>query len=546
MKKPTFLHGALAGLLTTAPLIALLYLVHRAVGLSFVPFAVFEWVRDRLPAGFLNIGIDAMVKVLTALGLSVRTASKPAEIIMVLGTFLVAGAVAGALFFSFLRRNRTPRGSRAGLVLGAVFGLPLAVVVALVHRAPAVALAASVLWSLAALVGWGYAQGWIFDRLSGLLIVEEAAAADTAAVKRIDRRKFLVSLGAASATITVLGAGLGRVLAIRVQGKGGGLAGGSIAKEGGRSEEAVLPNADDPLEPAPGTRPEYTPLRDHYRIDINLSPPQIDGAGWSLPIVGLVEKPVTLTLEDLMTKYEPMHQFVTLSCISNEIGGDLIGTTRWTGVSLRKILDEVGVKEEAKFLDLESIDGFHETVPLDLIRKDERIMLAYAWDGKLLETKHGFPLRIYIPDRYGMKQPKWITRATLAADFHPGYWVERGWDREASARATSVIDTVAVEDILTADSGERLVPVGGIAWAGARGISKVEVKVDDGPWVESGLRRPLSATTWATWRYDWPFKAGSHTFFVRCREGDGTAQIETPAGTFPSGATGIHMMRKKL
>jgi hypothetical protein len=167
-------------------------------------------------------------------------------------------------------------------------------------------------------------------------------------------------------------------------------------------------------------------------------------------------------------------------------------------------------------------------------------MLAYAWDGVPLTREHGFPLRIYIPDIYGMKQPKWIESIEATDHWEPGYWVERGWNKVAQMHATSVIDTVAVDmNIIGADQ-RKLVPIGGIAHAGARGVSKVEVRVDDGPWQEAVLRAPLSQLTWVLWRYDWPFQPGKHTFTVRCYEGSGTPQITTLSPAEPNGATGLH------
>ena len=150
-------------------------------------------------------------------------------------------------------------------------------------------------------------------------------------------------------------------------------------------------------------------------------------------------------------------------------------------------------------MEIRSGDGFYETVDLDLIASDERIMLAYAWDGHPIPFDHGFPLRIWLPDRYGMKQPKWITEIEITSEYRKGYWVGRGWDEIAQVQAISVIDTVAVDDVIDRD-GQRLIPIGGIAFAGDRGISKVEVKVDDGPWREAQLRAPLSETPWVVWR----------------------------------------------
>jgi hypothetical protein len=172
-------------------------------------------------------------------------------------------------------------------------------------------------------------------------------------------------------------------------------------------------------------------------------------------------------------------------------------------------------------------------------------MLTYHWDGIPLLYEHGFPLRIYIPDRYGMKQPKWITDIEVMDHDEEGYWVVRGWDKEARMKATSVVDVIA-DDMPIERDGQVFIPVGGIAHAGARGISKVEVRVDEGDWQEAELRAPLSETTWVIWRYEWPFEAGKHTFAVRCTESDGSAQIEDVQGSMPSGATGIHTRTRTL
>jgi len=359
----------------------------------------------------------------------------------------------------------------------------------------------------------------------------------------ISRRQFLIQVGGAAATLTIAGAGIGRVLSYLDE--------RDYRDQVRRNREAAaqveamgLPNADDPIVPAPGTRPEYTPLEDHYRIDINLRPVEIDGDSWRLNIDGLVDHPLELRLDDLK-QYEEHDQYVTLACISNPLGGDLTSTTRWTGVSVRDVLAAAGIQPGATHLKITAADGFFETVELDLVNSDPRVMFAYNWDGTPLLHSHGFPLRIYIPDRYGMKQPKWITHIEVMDHDEDGYWVVRGWDKVARMRATSVVDVVADDARFDAD-GHTLIPIGGIAHAGARGISKVEVKIDDGDWVEAQLRAPLSETSWVIWRYDWPFEEGRHTFYVRCYEADGTPQIEREASTHPSGATGIDRMTRSV
>jgi hypothetical protein len=191
-------------------------------------------------------------------------------------------------------------------------------------------------------------------------------------------------------------------------------------------------------------------------------------------------------------------------------------------------------------LKISSADGFHEVVALETIYANDRVMLAYAWDGVPLTAEHGFPLRIYIPDRYGMKQPKWIESIDAIDRWEPGYWVSRGWDREALMKATSVIDTIGVNMMIGQTGPGDRVPIGGIAHAGARGISRVDIRVDNGEWQPARLRTPLSGQTWVIWRYDWPLQKGKHTFTVRCFDGGGTLQLAQEAPPHPSGATGYH------
>ncbi len=266
-------------------------------------------------------------------------------------------------------------------------------------------------------------------------------------------------------------------------------------------------NPRDNVPPAPGTRPELTANEDFYRIDINTLSPNVSQEDWSLEVSGLFDNPQNLNLEDLM-EFSPTTQTITLGCISNPVGGDLIGTSNWTGLRLRDLLEELGLQPEAKSLVIEASDGFFETVLLtDML--DARTLLVYGMNGQTLPKDHGFPLRIYIPDRYGMKQPKWITKITAVEDEPEGFWVVRGWSKEARPQIVSVIDNVAVDQ----PTADNLIPIGGIAWAGDRGIIKVELRFDRGEWIETTLRvPPLSPLTWIQWRYNWAAEEGRHLY----------------------------------
>ena len=568
MKNTRLLLGGLVGLMVTAPLGAIFFLFSRLLGLAFVPFDLFDWLsRIELLGRLVITGIESMQSVLIALGLDVAKNAKTAEQIMAVGLFLIIGVIIAALYFQMMRNATSGQDRRTGLYLGALVGVPAMLIVAgvdIVSPAPQVV---NAVYTLALFIAWGAAVQWFQVRLpeparrrKAVPVAASAAAEDAApaaeapkpepmTVEQLDRRRFLITAGATTAVITVVGAGLGAVLSPGT----GGKSQQTSSSGGGSPLPAPTPVATRPalagmdpnLVPAPGTRPELTPVSEHYRIDINLDYPEVNGASYKLPISGLVDNPLNLTLDDIK-KYPSMDQYVTLACISNEVGGDLIGTTRWTGVSLQKILADAKVQSGAKFIYIQATDGFFESVPLDVVMSDARVMLCYNWDGATLPEEHGFPLRIYIPNHYGMKQPKWITSMELAAQEKNGYWVVRGWDHDAIMKATSVIDTVAVNNAVAGSGGAKLIPVGGIAHAGDRSISRVQVKVDDGPWMDAKLRRPLSDLTWVIWRYDWPMQSGDHTFAVRCVDGLGAAQIETPADTFPSGATGIDTVQAKV
>ena len=544
-RNPGIFAGAQIGAMNTAALIACLYAGWKIAGLPFVPFDAFDWITRLLPEKVIDTGIDSMVAFIRAfhLGPTADVAKKIEQWSGIFGLF-ASGAILGSALFGVLNFLKGKYASSLGPALGAAGGV-FSIYISL-HRSQTstVSPAAGAIWIMAVFITWGLVLGWMYKKLRAALTSGEIAAqkpqAPQTRFERINRRKFLVRLAGATAVITVSGAVIGR-LSEYLKGQ---QALRATQKEQERwSYNHALPNAGDPVKPAPGTRPEFTRLEDHYRIDINTVPPEINGNVWRLKTGGLVERPVEFTLEDIK-RYQPMHQFVTLACISNPVGGDLTSTTRWTGVSLQRILPDLKLNRAATHLKISSADGFWEVVSLEQIRADERIMLTYNWDGVPLFHEHGYPLRIYIPDLYGMKQPKWIERIEATNEWGPGYWVVRGWDKIARMRATSVIDTIAIANAYAGPGGQTLVPIGGIAHAGARGMSRVELKVDNGPWRQAELRSPISRTTWVVWRYDMPFEPGEHKFTVRCFEGDGTPQITEVNPPEPSGATGLNSKSK--
>lgn len=532
--------GLFVAAMATASLIAILFLGWSVVGLPFAPFDIFDWTTRVLPGRVIGLGIGTMVAVIGALhlGPTAETAKMAEQAMAIIGLF-VTGLVVGTILFAVVRAVRGRYADRLGLVFGLVVGLPVALISHSVGQTATTPPIANALWIVAVFLIWGLVLGrasWRLIPATGTATVSVQEGDEAAAsVERIDRRRFLVRLGGATAAITVVGAVVGELAEAKRRKMMS-----TVGTRGRWSATHALPNAGAAVKPVPGTRPEFTPLERHYRIDINTIPPAVNGEQWRLNITGLVEKPLALALDELR-RYEPLHQFITLRCISNPVGGDLIGTTRWTGVSLQRLLPDLRLKPGASHLKMHAADGFFEVVPIETIKADERVMLTYAWDGVPLLTEHGFPLRIYIPNVCGMKQPKWIAAIEVIDDWEPGYWVVRGWNKEAVMEATSVIDVVGMDmDIIQADQRKMIVPIGGIAHTGARGVSKVELQVDNGPWQPALLRTPLSHLTWVIWRYEWPFQHGNHTFTVRCWDGQGVPQIVAQAPPEPNGATGLY------
>jgi DMSO/TMAO reductase YedYZ molybdopterin-dependent catalytic subunit len=523
----------------------LMYLVNQAAGAPFTPYDLFNWMTRVLPGDLITFGIDAMIDMMRFLGLSVVDLAKTAERLSAVLQFLGIGVVIGAVFFALLSSRKVMNGRTPGLITGALLGLPMvgiSLAIATTDMPPLL----SLVWLLVVFLVWGWALGLSYTRLSAQDVETAEAAESDSTVQQVGRRKFLVQLGASTALITIAGAGVGSVLSQAERRRLEAELEATMAHDSEESSPNPFPNSDDPITPVQGTRPEYTPIKDHYQVFLQTEPTVIEGDTWLLPITGLVDNPLMLTLDDFQQNYESIDQYVTLTCISGRVGTGLISTTQWTGVPVQDVLADAGVQPEAKYLFITSGDGFYETIDLDLINADRRIMFCYAWDGNLLPYDHGFPLRVWIPDRYGMKQPKWITGIEVTDEYTEGYWVERNWDEVAQVKATSVIDTVVVQTVGEGEQAEKRVLAGGIAFAGDRQISQVQVRVDGGPWQDAQLRSPLSETTWVIWRFEWPFAEGDHLFEVRCVEGDGTPQIEEEMRSRPSGATGIHSLEASI
>ncbi len=350
----------------------------------------------------------------------------------------------------------------------------------------------------------------------------------------LDRRRFLGFVAAVGATAAAAGA-VGRYL----QGQAGAAASRAAV---------VLPRPRRALRPVPGgadlgvegVTPFVTPNRDFYRIDTALIVPQVRTEGWTLRIHGMVDRELELTFDELLAR-ELVEADVTLACVSNEVGGDLIGNARWLGARLDELLREAGVQRGATQVVPRSADGFAAGFPTEVALDGRDALVAVGMNGEALPLAHGFPARLVVPGLYGyVSATKWLTEIELTRlDDFDSYWVRRGWAKEAPIKTQSRIDTPR------SGSSPRAgrVPVAGVAWAQGRGIRAVEVRVDDGPWRPARLGAGVGDDTWRQWVVDWEAEAGSHELAVRATDGDGEVQPEERVAPIPDGATGWHTIR---
>jgi DMSO/TMAO reductase YedYZ molybdopterin-dependent catalytic subunit len=287
-----------------------------------------------------------------------------------------------------------------------------------------------------------------------------------------------------------------------------------------------------------GIPPEITPNEQFYTVSKNFFDPDVHIRTWTLEISGLVERPLRLTIDDVngISAFSRPHTF---ECISNPVGGDLIGNTIWKGVRFRDLFARARPKREAHKVVFRSADGYHTAVPLaDLMEPDA--FLAYEMNGEVLPRKHGFPLRAVIPGLFGMKNPKWITKLELTDKDHIGYWEGQGWSDEAVVKTMSKFTTPTNGATLPAGQ----VGVGGVAYAGDRGISMVEVSFDDGrAWRRAEVKPAMRKHSWVLWGMFWEAKPGRYTLKVRARDGVGTLQEAKVSSPLPDGATGYHTIR---
>jgi DMSO/TMAO reductase YedYZ molybdopterin-dependent catalytic subunit len=408
----------------------------------------------------------------------------------------------------------------------------------------------------AALVAVGVAAAWADPQVRAVptgAATAVGAVVGLLALRRLQRRAGVRPAPETGQHVPRLDRrGFGRaVVVVAAAGALAGLAGQRIAvraRAAAARATALLPAPRRALPPPPpgaelgieGLSPVVTPNDEFYRIDTALAVPRVDLATWQLTVDGMVDRPLTLTYDDLLRL--PLEEAdVTLTCVSNEVGGSLVGNARWLGVRLDDLLAMAAVRPAATQVVGRSVDGWTAGFPTAVARDGRPALVAVGMNGEPLPIRHGFPARLVVPGLYGyVSATKWLSRIELTTwDAFDGYWVPRGWAKEGPVKTASRIDVPRQGSVIT--PGPAV--VAGVAWAQHRGIERVEVRIDDGAWQEATLAEAISVDTWRQWSLPWTATAGRHRIDVRATDGAGETQTEERARPAPDGATGWHSVR---
>jgi DMSO/TMAO reductase YedYZ molybdopterin-dependent catalytic subunit len=298
------------------------------------------------------------------------------------------------------------------------------------------------------------------------------------------------------------------------------------------------------VQPGGVTLPPFvTPNADFYRIDTALSVPQVSRDEWRLRIHGMVDRELEFGFSDL-DKFEVVEKVVTLTCVSNPVGGDLISNATWTGYRVRDLLAQAGIRPDADMVLSKSIDGFTAGTPVEALTDDRDSLLAIGMNGVPLPTEHGYPARVVVPGLYGyVSATKWVVDLELTRfDRAEAYWTRLGWSARGPIKTESRIDVPRSGQ----DVARGPVTFGGVAWAQNRGVRAVEVSIDDGEWQPAQLGAEYSKETWRLWSFRWQAdEPGTHELRVRATDGTGAVQTSDQADVVPDGATGWHSVMQQ-
>ncbi|TDW95041.1 DMSO/TMAO reductase YedYZ molybdopterin-dependent catalytic subunit [Kribbella pratensis] len=493
--------GALGGVVAAGTALAAGYLVAGLTGGPWPVDAVGVQVIDRSPGPVKDWAVR-----------SLGTADRPLLRVGICVTLVIVAAVAGWIGARGHRRTAVAIAGGLGLV-GLVF--------AIVSRSSAASTVDRLLPATVTLV----------VAVLAMALVTHAGPArepgDAEQPDGFDRRRFLLTVSA----LAVVGAGAAGAARF---------AGGSGQELRARVRVPRPTDAAGPLQASldvPGISPFTTPNAKFYRVDTLLQVPRIDPRDWELRIHGLVDKELRLSFDQLLER-RLIERDITLTCVSNEVGGPYTGNARWIGVPVADLLREVGVRQGADAVKSTSVDGLTIGTPLAALTDGRDAILALAMNGEPLPFEHGFPVRMVVPGLYGyVSATKWIVdfEVTRFRDFS-AYWTDRGWSVEAPIKTSSRIDVP--KGFATVKAGPAV--AAGVAWAQRRGISKVEVQVDNGPWQPARLAPVDGPDTWRQWTFRWNATPGTHKLTVRATDATGELQTDRQASPRPNGSSGLH------
>ncbi len=384
----------------------------------------------------------------------------------------------------------------------------------------------------------------LFGRTPSMIALPgtRAGLPEVGAARDQSRRTFieraLILAGGAVLVLASLGSAVGALVS-----EGGLISlGGTAIRPGSPIDSANTPTLFDDPRLAPLVDSEVTSNDSFYRVAIDVFDPAVSASEWSLGLGGLIANPKSYSLADLQA-LPKAQQYSTFICVSNLVNGDLISNAKWVGVRLSDLLSDAGgASSSAKYVVFHSVDGYTVGVPISRAL-DPQSMLAYEMNGESLPPRHGYPLRAVIPGLYGMMSAKWVRQVELSDSVYLGFWQTRGWSNDATVQTAVFVRLPQDGTSVSLSLNGGTVMFGGVAFAGDRGISKVEVSLDGGKtWNEAVLKPPASKLSWVLWAYEWSQPVvGQHTVYARATDGNGQVQTSAQADPYPAGATGYVM-----
>ena len=515
--KRIFFTGLIAGVLATL----VFYVVNELTALPYPPEAIYQVLINPVPGSIQSVAVD-----------NLRQYAKYSALAFASAVFAgLYGVVAVGLESLSMRKiSKWPLIASGTLImtaLGLALDVPSASSVSILSTATG--------WGLVAVLAIVINLGYSFYMVANLKVGPPMIVQPTAKMQPT-RRTLLkrVGLGAVGIVAVYLAVRFGLEL----------YSGQPIIQSGTpipvNTEQVTVavtgaPEVFSDPRIADLVASEVTDTRIFYRVDIDGIPPQLNFDTWMLNVTGRVTKELTITKSDLLAM-PSISQYATLECVSNTINppGALISNGKWTGVPLSTVLNQAGLTSDAAYIIFHCAEGYTVGIPVQRAL-EPGALLAYMMNDQPLPPEHGFPLRAIIPGLYGMMNAKWITGIEASNSAYLGYWQERGWTNDARIKTTSII--------YYPSAGARVsgaLPIAGVAFAGERGISKVEVSTDGGKtWNTATLKTPKSPYSWVLWAYMWtPTTSGTQTIVVRATDGASELQDPTATQTFPDGATG--------